>query len=86
VRHSFQIAKSCAVPDTRKRYWAKFVWCQVVVTIHDGNGGPDLGDVGDGVETGAALPRDESGPDFTSISVSPEAGQPAQIWRAKAPM
>jgi hypothetical protein len=60
----------------------ELVRCQVAVTIQDGNVGPDLGDVGDGVETGAALPRDESGPDFTSISVSPKAGQTAQIWRS----
>jgi hypothetical protein len=45
----------------------ELVRCQVVVTIQDGNVGRDLGDVGDGVETGAALPRDESGPNLTSF-------------------
>jgi hypothetical protein len=45
----------------------ELVRCQVAVTIQDGNVGPDLGDVGDGVETGAALPRDESGPNLTSF-------------------
>jgi hypothetical protein len=41
----------------------QLVWCQVVVTIHDGNVGPDLGDrFGDGRETGAALPGTRAAP------------------------
>jgi hypothetical protein len=39
----------------------------LAVTILDGNVGPDLGDIGDGVEIGAMLPGDESGPDFTYL-------------------
>jgi hypothetical protein len=66
VRHCLSdCEKLCCLQHTQNDYWGKFVWCQVVNTIQDGNVGPDLGDVGDGVETGAALPGDESGPDFT---------------------
>jgi hypothetical protein len=52
--------------------WVKFVWCQVVVTIQDGNGPRSLGDIGDGDETGAVLALgSESGPDFTGAPGSP---------------
>ena len=57
--------KSCVVPDTRKIIHGLVSTVPSCSHKHDGNVGPDLGDIGDGVETGAALPGDESGPYLT---------------------